>query len=158
MEVINWLEKLCAVPGAGGMEEAALTAAALLRDYTGEVSVDALGNVLGIRRCGKAGAPLLLLEAHIDEIGFVVTHVDDGGFVHVSPMGGVDPRTLSAAEVVLWGEKPLNGVFCSTPPHLSKGEEKLPNIQDMGVDVGLDAKKAAPSVAPGYQGNLPGPF
>ena len=53
----------------------------MLKEYIEDVRVDALGSVMGIRRCGLDGAPLLLLEAHIDEIGFVVTRVDDDGFV-----------------------------------------------------------------------------
>lgn len=154
MDIVKCLEELCAAPGAGGMEDAALTAAAMLREYTEEVTVDPLGNVLGLLRCGRAEAPLVLLEAHIDEIGFVVTHVDDGGFVHAAPAGGVDPRALAAAEVVLWGEKPLKGVFCSTPPHLSKGEETLPAVPDMGIDVGLDAKKARRLLPPGTRGTF----
>ena len=154
MDIIKCLEELCATPGVGGMEDAALAAAAMLRDYTEEVTVDPLGNVLGILRCGKANAPLVLLEAHIDEIGFIVTHVDDGGFVHVAPVGGVDSRALAAAEVVLWGEKPLKGVFCSTPPHLSRGEESLPPVPDMGIDVGLDAKKARRLLPPGTRGTF----
>lgn len=77
------LEQLCGAAGAGGLTAAAERAAEFLRQYTDDVSLDAMGNVVGIRRCGAAGAPLLLLEAHQDEIGFLVTQVDDGGFVHV---------------------------------------------------------------------------
>ena len=144
------LEKLCNAAGAGGMEEAARAAASLLAEYTQDISMDAMGNVVGIRRCGKAGAPLLLLEAHQDEIGFLVTRVDEDGFVHVSACGGVDARALAAAEVIIWADKPVIGVFCSTPPHLAGGQgDKLPEIPNMGIDTGLDAKKAKKRIHPG---------
>lgn len=146
------LEQLCGAAGAGGLTAAAERAAEFLRQYTDDVSLDAMGNVVGIRRCGAAGAPLLLLEAHQDEIGFLVTQVDDGGFVHVGACGGVDARALAAAEVVIWAEKPILGVFCSTPPHLSGGQgDKLPEIPDMGIDTGLDAKKAKKRIRPGMR-------
>ena len=95
------LEDLCRAAGAGGLPEAAKTAAKLLEPYMDEVTLSPIGNVVGWRRCGKNNAPVVLLEAHIDEIGFIVTGVDDAGFVRVSPCGGVDARALAAAEVVL---------------------------------------------------------
>lgn len=84
------LEDLCRAAGAGGLPEAAKTAAKLLEPYMDEVTLSPIGNVVGWRRCGKNNAPVVLLEAHIDEIGFIVTGVDDAGFVRVSPCGGVD--------------------------------------------------------------------
>ena len=149
MDLMECLESLCGAAGAGGLEEAAHTAAECLKAYADDVQMDALGNVTGIRRCGTENAPVILLEAHIDEIGFIVTGVDDQGFVHVSPCGGVDRRTLAAAEVVIWADKPYPGVFCSTPPHLSSGTEALGDISDMGIDVGMDAKKARQKILPG---------
>ena len=136
------LEELCRAAGAGGLSDAAQTAAKLLKPYMDEVTLSPLGNVIGWRRCGKPEAPVVLLKAHIDEIGFIVTGVDDAGFVHAAPCGGVDARALSAAEVVLWADKPYPGVFCSTPPHLSDGDTALAEIPAMGIDVGMDAKKA----------------
>ena len=128
------------------MEEAARAAASLLAEYTQDISMDAIGNVVGIRRCGKVGAPLLLLEAHQDEIGFLVTRVDEDGFVHVSACGGVDARALAAAEVIIWADKPVIGVFCSTPPHLAGGQgDKLPEIPDMGIDTGFIPERGSPS-------------
>lgn len=155
---VDMLRRLCEAPGAGGLTAAAETAAELLHPLVDSVETDPLGNVLGLRRCGLDNAPLLLLEAHIDEIGFIVTSIDKQGFVHVSPCGGVDKRTLAAAEVTLWADKPLHGVFCSTPPHLSGGqkeeEEALPEIPDLGLDVGLDAKRAVKRVPIGTRGTF----
>lgn len=150
MELYKCLKDLCESVGAAGLREASQTAASYLRKYMEDVSVDDMGNVLGLRRCGKEKAPCLLLEAHIDEIGFLVTGVDEQGFVHVSPYGGMDPRVLAAAEVVIWADRPYKGVFCSTPPHLSGGAEgKLPEIPDMGIDIGMDGACAKKAVQPG---------
>lgn len=148
------LKRLCMAQGAGGLPAASQEAAALLREVTDEVSLDPLGNVLGIRRCGKSHAPLLLLEAHIDEVGFIVTGIDEQGFVHVASCGGVDVRTLAAEEIVLWTDKPLTGVVCSTPPHLSGGEKTLPELAEMGIDVGFDAKKAKKRIPLGTRGTF----
>ena len=77
------LKALCTASGAGGQGNVTDVVKTFVADFADEVRTDTLGNVIAIRRCGKKDAPLLLLEAHIDEIGFIVTHVDDGGFVHV---------------------------------------------------------------------------
>lgn len=152
MELTKCLKDLCEAVGTAGLREASQTAASYLREYMEDVSVDDMGNVLGLRRCGRDKAPCLLLEAHIDEIGFLVTGVDEQGFVHVSPYGGVDPRVLAAAEVIVWADKPYKGVFCSTPPHLSGGSEgKLPDIPQMGIDIGMagDGENAKKAIQPG---------
>ena len=150
MELRTCLERLCGAPGAAGLTGAAETAAAMLKEYIADVRVDALGSVMGIRRCGLDGAPLLLLEAHIDEIGFVVTRVDDDGFVYTEACGGVDRRAVTGARVTLWGEKPVGGLFVSTPPHLAgQDADKLPEIASLGIDTGLDARYPRPSPPPG---------
>ncbi len=153
-ELKETLRRLCMAAGAGGLDEAAQTAAALLEGLVDDVRVDPLGNVLGFKRSAAAEAPTVLLEAHIDEIGVIVTGVDEAGFVRVAPCGGVDARTLAAAEVTLWADKPYSGVFCSTPPHLSDGKREMPAVTDMAIDVGLDAKKARKRLPPGTRGTF----
>lgn len=145
------LRELCCAAGVGGQNEAAQVAAGYLRDYCDEVTVDALGNVLGVRRCGREQAPAILLEAHIDEVGYLVTGVDTDGFVRVTKCGGADLRTAPASEVIVWGDQPYSGVICSTPPHLSKGEtgKKFPEADHLGIDVGMDAQEAAKHIHPG---------
>ena len=143
MELIDCLQELCNASGCGGLPEAAQKAETFLRPYVNETRIDTMGNVLGIRRCGVDNAPLVMLEAHIDEVGFMVTGVDDQGFVHVSSYGNPDQRVLAAQEVVIWGDQPATGVFCSAPPHLSGGDQdQLPDIAHIGVDTGLDSKRA----------------
>lgn len=150
--MIECIKKLCEASGAGGHDDIVRVICEELRPYADDIKVDALGNVCAIRHCGKANAPLVMLEAHMDEIGFMVTHVDEGGFVHVSNCGGIDRRVLAATEVVFLTDPLINGVFCSTPPHLSDGENKVKKLEDMGVDVGLLPTEAQDRIPKGTRG------
>lgn len=142
MELKTVLQALCVAPGVNGENGAAMIAKSFLSNYTDDVRIDNMGNVIGRIPCNNPNAPLLLLEAHIDEIGFVVTGIDEQGFVHLANSGGIDNRTLAAAEVVFLTEPPINGVFCSTPPHLTKADDPLPELSARGVDVGLTKEEA----------------
>lgn len=135
------LTALCNAEGVGGQNAIVEEAVRLLRPYMDEVEVDAMGNVLGIRYADHDDAPTLMLEAHLDEIGFLVTHIDDNGFVYTAAAGGIDKRVITAQPVIVFGDKPYYGVFCSTPPHLSKDGE-LPDIGQCGIDVGLSGEEA----------------
>ena len=143
MDLLSCLEKLSNAAGVGGLTEVSDIAAKMLAEYCKDVESDALGNVTGWLRSGKENAPVLMLEAHIDEVGLIVTNIDDGGFVHAAQCGGLDRRILAAAEVVVYGDKPYNGVFCSTPPHLKTNDSGLiPELSELGIDVGMDAETA----------------
>ncbi len=146
MKVFDDLRALCLSAGVAGQQEIVDTAVSLLRPLTDECRVDTMGNVLAVRRSKTENAPTVMLEAHLDQVGFMVTHIDDGGFVHVAKAGSPDPRVLVAQEVVVYGNKLYSGVFCSIPPHLSKGEGDIPDIADMGIDVGLTAEQAKESI------------
>ena len=145
MQLTETLRTLCALPAVSGFEaQAAHTVADLLRPYCDTVEVDRNSNVLAYKACGKKHAKTILLDAHLDQIGFVVTEVLDGGFVRFAPVGGVDPRMLLAAEVTILADEPLYGVVSCLPPHLLKpGEQdKAVPIDQMTIDTGLmDAKK-----------------
>ena len=143
------LKELCTAAGVGGQGEAPAAAAARLRPLCDEVATDRLGNVTAIRRSGEAGARTLLLEAHIDEIGFVVTGVDDKGFLRLDKCGGIDRRVLPAAEVTVWADRPYAGVFCSVPPHLAGEHDPLPEIPELGEDIGMTAEEARAAVPVG---------
>jgi len=136
------IKRLCEAMGVGGAGDIAEVIAHDIAPFVDTVEIDALGSVIATRRCQNPEAPTLLLEAHMDEIGFVVTHIDDDGFVHVTNCGGIDRRVLAATEVVVLAEEPLVGVFCSTPPHLAGEDKALPKLEAMGIDVGLSAEEA----------------
>src|SRR4051812_25263436 len=96
------LKRLCETPGVPGREE---SIRALVREelraLTDSVSVDAMGSVVGVKR--GTGGPRVMIAAHIDEIGFMVKHIDDRGFVRLQPLGGWDPRVLVAQRVYVHG-------------------------------------------------------
>ncbi|MEG2597483.1 MAG: M42 family peptidase, partial [Oscillospiraceae bacterium] len=79
---------------------------------------------------------------HIDEIGMIVTYITDEGFLKVAPCGGMDMRLLLAQEVVIHGNRPISGIVCTKPPHLTSEEEtkKVPQIDEISIDTGY--KKA----------------
>ena len=135
------LQILCTAEGVGGQTAITDAAVQLLKPLVDEVEVDTMGNVLGIRHADRDDAPTLLLEAHLDEIGFLVTHIDDNGFVYTAPAGGIDKRVITAQPVIVFGDKPYYGVFCSTPPHLSKDGELLA-VEKCGIDIGLSGEEA----------------
>lgn len=96
MELYSTLDRLCSQTGPSGFEgKVAETAKELLAPLVDEVIIDTLGSVIGVRRCGKPEAKKLLLDAHLDEIGFIVTGYEEG-FLRFAPIGGVDPRMLPA--------------------------------------------------------------
>ena len=144
MQVEQTLRTLCALPAVSGFEmQAAKAVAELFRPYCDTVDTDKNGNVIGSLSCGKEGAKTVLLDAHLDQIGFLVTEVLDGGFLRFAPVGGVDPRMLLGGEVTILADEPLYGVVSCMPPHLLKAGEqnKAVPIDQMAIDTGLlDAK------------------
>ncbi len=146
------LLKLSEAGGISGFEFAiAPYIQKLLAKYCSEITVDKLGNVVGIRRCGHKNAKKIMLEAHMDGIGLMVTDIDEQGFVHFTNIGGVDTRILPAAEVIVCGRKELFGVIGAKPPHLQKpGEADEPaKLCDMAIDVGLTYDEACKYITPG---------
>src|SRR5690606_3132879 len=103
--------KLSQTPGISGREER--IRAVIKEELEGladEVRVDALGNVIALKK-GKTGSKKIMICGHMDEIGFVVSHIDDKGFLRFNPVGGFDPRTLVAQRVVVHGREDLVGVL-----------------------------------------------
>lgn len=138
---IDLLKRLSETPGVSGREEQVRAIVlAELKPLVDELSVDALGNVIAIKR-GTSDRKVML-AAHMDEIGFMARYVDDKGFVRVQPLGGFDPRTLVAQRVVVHtrGGEHLRGVLtpASKPIHLL-GDERpgVPKLEEFYIDLGL---------------------
>ena len=119
-----------------------------LRALCDRVEEDPLGGVAGIR---EGAGTRLMLAAHMDEIGLMVTHVDDRGFLRVIPLGGWDARTLVGQRVRVLGREDLEGVVGTTPVHLLDQEQrtKAPKLEDLAVDVGLPVERVRELVRPG---------
>jgi len=138
-QLIDDLKKLSNRLGVSGFEskvrEEIRSRIAGLAD---EVSVDALGNLL-VTKTGKPGGPRILLDAHMDEVGFLVSHIDNRGFLRFEKLGGWDDRTLLGQPVRFETEKGVaEGVIGAKPPHLQKGQEreKVIPYYKMFVDLG----------------------
>ena len=145
-QIVQDLSKLCCTPGAAGMQPIRDLAVELLGQYATDVTVDRMGNVIGYFRSINPNAPTIMLEAHMDEIGFLVTHIDDDGFVYVNAAGGIDGRVLTAQEVIVHGNADYRGVFCSPLPHLADKDGELPKLSDRGIDVGMTADEAKKNI------------
>ncbi|MDR1628626.1 MAG: M20/M25/M40 family metallo-hydrolase [Oscillospiraceae bacterium] len=141
------LRRLTGAEGVSGDEkEIARVVTQELEKYAA-VRTDALGSVIGEI---AGGGTHIMLDAHTDRIGFVVTAVDPSGFLRIASVGGNDERILAAAEVTVYGKEPLYGVIISTPPHLSAGEDKdAKPIDQLAIDIGLPYDDAAGLVSPG---------
>ena len=144
MNQIESLEKLCSLPAVTGFElNSSKALAEMLMPFVNKVDIDAFGTVTGILKCSIPNAKTVLLDAHFDQIGFIVTEVLDGGFLRFISVGGVDPRMLMGCEVTILTNNPISGVICSIPPHLSSEEDRknaIP-VHEMLIDTGLlDAK------------------
>jgi endoglucanase len=123
---------------AGFENQAALAAAELLRPLADEVTTDRLGNVFAWIRSKKPGdRPVVLLDAHLDEVGVMVTGEKDG-FHTFRILGSIDPRILPACEFSLLTEPAASAIVACLPPHLLKPEEsdKTQKVEDLYLDTG----------------------
>ena len=132
------LRAVCQIPAVSGQEHRALNEfKELCSPYFDKIEKDAVGNIIMFKSCGKEGAKKLLIDAHLDTIGLMVSgHNTDCGTVSVVSLGGFDARTLPSSEVIIYGSEVVYGVIGSTPPHLSKGNS-IPEISSIMIDVGV---------------------
>lgn len=151
---VSLLKDICKVPGAPGFEKPIRDR--ILKELDGladEVEVDNMGNVYAIRRA-KAGVEnpsRVMSAAHMDEIGFIVKHIDDNGFVRFHTLGGFDPKTLTAQRVIIHGREEVIGVMGSKPIHVMTPEErnKVAKITDYFIDLGLPKEEVDKRIAIG---------
>lgn len=136
------LKELCEVPGAPGHEERVREIVVReLKPLCDSVEIDAIGNVIGFRKGTKGGR--FMSSGHMDEIAFMVSHIHDRGFLHFVPLGGFDPKTLTAQRVIVHGRKDLIGVMGTKPIHIMTDEDrkKPPKIEDYYIDLGMPVSK-----------------
>jgi putative aminopeptidase FrvX len=144
-------KRLASTPGISGREERIREVVKEeLAPWVDDLRVDRLGNVIGVR--GSSG-PKVMLCAHMDTIGFLVSHIDDDGFIRVQPVGGFDARTLVAQRVVVLGKKDYVGLLtpATKPIHILSDEEskRPPKIEDVIVDLMLPPDEVKANVSLG---------
>ncbi len=142
MKNIELLAQVCEASGAPGHEQKVREI--VLREVkplVDKIQVDNMGNVIAIKK-GKE-RKRVMIAAHMDEIGFMVTHIDDNGFIYFHTLGGFDPKTLTAQRVIIHGKKDVIGVMGSKPIHLMSNEDraKVPTIKDYFIDTGMKKKE-----------------
>ncbi len=140
------LRELCEAYGVPGCEDQIRKIVIReLEEICDTVKTDVLGNVIGFKQ-GQGAARdrrRVMVVAHMDEIGFIVSHIDENGFLRIDPVGGINPKTIVAQRVKVFGKKVLPGVIGSKPIHIMKEEErkKPVEIEEMFIDLGLPGKE-----------------
>ncbi len=138
---IELLAELCKTPGAPGHEERIRAVVRReLEPLVDEISVDPMGSLVATK---KGTGPRLMLCAHMDEISFMVQHIEDSGFLRVIPLGGFDAKTLTAQRVIVHGREDLLGVMGGKAIHLMSDEERKrpPKLEDYFIDLGLKVER-----------------
>ncbi|MBR5522895.1 MAG: M42 family metallopeptidase [Akkermansia sp.] len=144
-------KELCEAPGASGFEYGIRDLIIdVMTPLADEISVDNIGNVTALIK-GKSSEKTIMCAAHMDEIGFIVRHIDDNGFIRILPLGGFDPKTLTAQRVTVHGKKDLPGCMGVKPIHVMSPEErtKMPAVTDFVVDLGMSKEEVEKYVSIG---------
>ena len=150
--MLDLVKELCQKSGVSGFEEE-IRAAIIdkIRPYASAVKVDAIGNLIVFKKGKKQTDKRLLITAHMDEVGFIVKKIDDGGYIKFAAVGGIDRRVLLGKKVFI-GEHRIPGIIGLRAYHLvSPSEEKIvPKTEDMYIDIGAaDQTGAQQIVSPG---------
>ncbi|HDN80727.1 MAG TPA: M42 family peptidase [Chloroflexi bacterium] len=144
MDTTQILKRLSEAVGISGNEsEVARILGEELSKYADEIKTDALGNVIALKRgVGAQRPPRIMLAAHMDEVGLMVSEIEEG-FIRFTTVGGVDTRILLGQEVIVYGRRPLPGVIGSRPPHVLSREERKKVIprEELFIDVGLSGEE-----------------
>lgn len=151
-ELSDMLAELSEMHGVSGFEDSvAKRLAELIAPYADSVHISPLGSVIAHKKSGKKGAKRLMLDAHMDEIGLIVTKIDEKGFLKLTNIGGIDERILPASEVIVHGKRDVRGIIGIKPPHLqSDGESgKILKIDELAVDVGMSRAEAEEVIGAG---------
>lgn len=139
------LKSLCVVNGISGKEEKVRDVILKeIKPYATSYNIDNLGNIIVFKQGQKRSKNKLMLSAHMDEVGLIVTNITEDGYINFSTVGGIDKRVLPGKSVVI-GKGSVSGVIGVKPIHLSTSAEKnsIQDIDNMYIDIGADTKKEA---------------
>ncbi len=148
---VSLLKEICEVPGVPGHEQKVRELVQReLKTLADSVYTDNMGNLIALKK-GKSSDKKVMAAAHMDEIGFIVHHIDENGFLRFHPLGGFDPKTLTSQRVVVHGKKDVIGVMGSKPIHLMTAEERGKNLtlNDYFIDLGMKKEEVVKLVEVG---------
>lgn len=138
------LEKLCNANGISGDENSVREIIiSEIKNSGAEYHTDNMGNLIVFKKGKKIPQKKLLISAHMDEVGFIVTHITPSGYLKFDEVGGIDRRVVMGKSVTVG--KNVNGVVCAAPMHLLSGEqrESIPKLDNMYIDIGAGSKEEA---------------
>lgn len=142
--MIDILEKLCLIDGISGREDKVREF--IVSQIIGkcEYEIDPMGNVIAFKRGKKRAVKKVMLSAHMDEVGFIVTYICENGFLKFTNVGGVDSK-VTLGKMATVGEKGVNGVIGSKAIHLCHGDEETtaPALDKLYIDIGAKNKEDA---------------
>ncbi len=147
---LELLKELCITPGAPGYESNIRKI--VLREISSlvdDIQIDYMGNIIALKK--GSTEKKAMAAAHMDEISFIITYIDNDGFARFHTLGGFDPKTLTAQRVIVHGKEDLIGVLGSKPIHIMSPEErkKAPQIKDYFIDFGMPGEKVKELIAVG---------
>lgn len=143
---LDKLKKLTSLYAVSGNENSITEYLTEVLSEYGTVSVDNMQNV----KCTFGNGKHFLLDAHCDEIGFVVKEITHDGFLRLDKCGGIDNRMLLGAEIIVLGKENITGVISTLPPHLQKNDDKkAPELDEVAVDLGMNCEQASKVVSVG---------
>ena len=115
----------------------------------GETEIDRMGNVICRIGGNQTAQQQILLDAHLDQVGLIVTRIETNGFC-ASTAAAARTAGSSGSPVTVFGKEPLTGIVCCMPPHLTEGgEDKVESVDRMAIDLGLSTEEAQELVSPG---------
>jgi len=144
-EIKSLLECLTEAHGVSGYEmDVGKIIYRELEKYADSVETDNFGNVISLKKASVKDAPKVMLAGHMDEIGLIVKHIDDKGFLYFEKVGGIFPRVLFSQPVVVHGKKgSVSGLINCKPPETPEEANKMPDLKAFFIDVGAKNKAEA---------------
>lgn len=142
--MLDTLRTLCLINGTSGREEK-------VREYIisrikdkAVITVDNMGNLIAFVKGRKLSKNKVMISAHTDEVGFIITGITDDGYLKFTTVGGIDEKVIFARDMLV-GEKEIPGVICVRPVHLLSDDErsKCPKVKDMVIDIGAKSREEA---------------
>lgn len=139
MKITDSIQLLSNIHGTSGNEfGVAAEVKNLFEPYCDEIKTDAMGNVIALKKSKKAKGKVMI-EAHMDEVGLIITDIDDKGFLYFSTVGGIDSAIMPAQEVIVHGVRDIYGVIGAKPPHILSPDERKQTIpkDKLYIDAGF---------------------
>ena len=147
-DIFNIIKALSDTNGISGFEDNAVEKASEFLSFASKIEKNLTSGLyafIGDENAEKQ----IMLDAHIDQIGMMVTEIDSKGFLHVTNVGGIDRRTLPGSVVTVYGEKVIKGIVSTLPPHISDNGDKVENTDKQYIDIGMSYDEASKIVSVG---------